>query len=220
MREPVGWDWLGGQIKLRDAWFLDWYQFQRNRLSWTLWTLRSDGRLRKTDSRCQWWIDWHRWEDILFLLRHGLCNLFLMLQWIASDWCLEGSDRSTSCPSMSKFPRGFWVVKSVKARAASLIEVNPVRICADGEPGSWAIAAIILWRVSACHSAVCSINACCCCSYSWKTWAIANAEAGAGVVTPPGPTIRGNCENGEEDELTVTFVAVFLLTLLVLGDMF
>ena len=47
-----------------------------------------------------------------------------------------------------------------------------------------------------------------------------NAEAGIGVVTPPGPMIRGNCGTGEEDELTVTFVAVFLLILLVFGDMF
>ena len=126
-------------------------------------------------------------------------NLLLMLRWIASDWCLEGADkcnsssscsRLTGCTSISKFPWGFWVVKSVRAWAASLIEVNPVRICTDGEPGSWAIAAIF-WRVSACHSAICSINACCCCCWcccSWKTWGIVSAEAGAG------PTIRGNCE--------------------------
>ena len=72
-----------------------------------------------------------------------------MLRWIASDWYLEGADkcnssnscsRSTGWPSISKFPQGFWLVKSVRAWAASLIEVNPVRICTDGEPGSWAIA--------------------------------------------------------------------------------
>ena len=39
-------------------------------------------------------------------------------------------------------------------------------------------------------------------------------------MTRPGPTIRGNCEKGEENELTVTFVAVSLLTLLLLVDMF
>ena len=57
-------------------------------------------------------------------------NLLLMLRWIASDWCLEGAERcnsnrscsrSTICPSMSKFPRGFWVVKSVKACAARIV---------------------------------------------------------------------------------------------------
>ena len=30
-------------------------------------------------------------------------------------------------------------------------------------------------------------------------------------MTPAGPTIRGNCEKGDNDELTGTFVAVFLL---------
>ena len=45
------------------------------------------------------------------------------------------------------------------------------------------------------------------------TWGIVNADAGAGVETPPGPTIRGNPEKGEEVELTATFVAVFLLIL-------
>jgi hypothetical protein len=35
-----------------------------------------------------------------------------------------------------------------------------------------------------------------------------------GEVTPAGPTIRGNCEKGEEDELTGTLAAVFLLILL------
>jgi hypothetical protein len=29
--------------------------------------------------------------------------------------------------------------------------------------------------------------------------------------SPAGPTIRGNCEKGDDDELTGTFVAVFLL---------
>ena len=33
----------------------------------------------------------------------------------------------------------------------------------------------------------------------------------SGEVTPAGPTIRGNCEKGDDDELTGTFVAVFLL---------
>ena len=32
-------------------------------------------------------------------------------------------------------------------------------------------------------------------------------------MTPPGPTIRGNPEKGDEVELTATFVAVFLLIL-------
>ena len=32
-------------------------------------------------------------------------------------------------------------------------------------------------------------------------------------MTPPGPTIRGNSEKGEEDELTATFVAFFLFIL-------
>ena len=39
---------------------------------------------------------------------------------------------------------------------------------------------------------------------------------GAGEVTPAGPTIRGNCEKGEKDQLTGTLVAVFLLILLFL----
>ena len=148
-----------------------------------------------------------------------------MLRWKASDWSLEGADKCnssnsclklTGCPAMSKFPQGFWVVKSVRAWAASLIGENlcwwrarELSNCSD-----------YFWRVSACHSAVCSINACCCCCCSWKTWGIVNAEAGAGVVTPPGPMIRKNFEKGEEDELIITFVAVFLLTLLLLGDMF
>ena len=40
-----------------------------------------------------------------------------------------------------------------------------------------------------------------------------SADAGVGVVTPPGPTIRGNPEKGEEVQLTATLVAVFLLIL-------
>jgi hypothetical protein len=85
------------------------------------------------------------------------------------------------------------VVKERKAWLVSLLDVKPVRTCTDGAPGSHAI----LW-----------------CARS------ALAVPGTPEELLSGPTIRGNCEKGDDDELTGTFVAVFLLIRLFGADIF
>jgi len=107
-------------------------------------------------------------------------SLLLMLRWIAPDLYFLGADICNSNNNCSKWsgllvgPKtlvGFSVLHYVKVWLVSLMDDNPVRICTDGEPESWAIALLIFWRLSACHSLVCVINVC----WSWKTWGIAIA---------------------------------------------
>ena len=100
------------------------------------------------------------------------------------------------------------MVKEDKAWRASIIDVKPVR--------TWNLRNGVNYDLTGFRMPVLGVrnqrllflerlrNGC------WLSWR----------SNPAGPTIRGNCEKGDEDELTSTFVAVFLLILLFLADIF
>ncbi len=173
----------------------------------------------------QWWIGRYRWRKMLHFLSHGLCKPFwldslqltidaainrvrLMFTGSGQMQLQQKLLKINRVISISKISMGIISGKECQSLSGKLDGSQPCENL-HGAPRSWASAVMIFWRVSACHSVACAITACCCCCCcSWKTWGIVSAEAGARVVTPPRPTIRGNCEKGEEDELTGTFVVI------------